>query len=312
VRNEKGEITHFVAVKQDITARKRAEAELAQAQKDLLETSRLAGMAEVATGVLHNVGNVLNSVNVGSNCVAEGLRKSKLPSLGKVVALLREHEPNLGGFFTTDPRGKQLPGYLDQLASHLAREQATAITELVGVQKNIEHIKDIVAMQQNFATLSGVKESVPAADLVTDALQMNISSIDRHEVRVIKEFQPAPPVVVDKHKALQILVNLIRNAKQSCEEAGRDTKELTLRILSAGDRVHISVADNGVGIPPENLVRVFNHGFTTKKDGHGFGLHSGANAAKEMGGSLRVTSAGLGQGAIFTLELPATTLTSSS
>jgi PAS domain S-box-containing protein len=304
VPNKKGDITHFVAVKQDITERKRAEEELAKAQKDLLESTRLAGMAEVATGVLHNVGNVLNSVNVGANCVAEGLRKSRVTSLAKVVALLRQQEADLGGFFASDPRGKQLPAFLEQLTSHLTREQTNAITELGEVQKHIEHIKDIVAMQQNFAKVGGVKESVLPTNLVEDALQMNISSIERHDVRVIKDYQEVPLVMVDKHKALQILVNLIRNAKQACDEANRDEKLLTLRIMSAGDRVHITVADNGVGIPAENLTRVFNHGFTTKKDGHGFGLHSGALAAKEMGGSLHVRSDGTGCGAIFTLELP--------
>ena len=181
-----------------------------------------------------------------------------------------------------------------------------ALDELSKLRKNIEHIKDIVSMQQSFAKVSGMKEAVPVTDLLEDALQMNISSILRHDVQVIKEFQPTPPVVVEKHKALQILVNLIRNAKQSCDEANRDVKLLTLRIMNGEGCVRISVSDNGVGIPPENLNRIFNHGFTTKKDGHGFGLHSGANAVKEMGGLLNVHSDGVGKGATFTVELPVT------
>ena len=66
----------------------------------------------------------------------------------------------------------------------------------------------------------------------------------------------------------------------------------------------ISVADNGIGIPAENLTRIFAHGFTTRKHGHGFGLHSSALAASEMGGALRVQSDGHGCGATFTIELP--------
>ncbi len=289
---------------QDITARKQAEAELAGAQKELIETSRQAGMAEVATGVLHNVGNVLNSVNVASSCLAEGLRKSKVVNLARVVALFREHEADLGDFLTQDPKGRQVPGYLAKLSGHLAAEQSAARNELAQLQKNIEHIKDIVSMQQNFAKVPGVKQTVSAADLLEDALRMNISSIQRHDVQVLREYEPAPPVVVEKHKALQILVNLICNAKQSCEAAGRETKQLNLRVRRGAGEVRISVTDNGVGIPPENLARIFNHGFTTKQDGHGFGLHSAANAAREMGGSLRVDSEGAGCGATFTLELP--------
>jgi len=294
----------IVATIRDITERRGAEAALAKAQRDLLEASRLAGMAEVATGVLHNVGNVLNSVNVTSTCLAENLQKSKAVKLSKVVAVLRAHEADLGRFLTTDPQGVQVVDYLARLATQLANEQAHAVQELAGLQKHIDHIKDIVAMQQSFANGFGLAESVQVTDLVEDALRLNEGSLTRHEVEVIKEFADVPAVTVDKHKVLQILINLVTNAKQACDATNRDDKRLTLRVLSQADRVQIAVADNGVGIPPENLTRIFNHGFTTKKNGHGFGLHSGAIAAKEMGGTLRVHSDGVGRGTVFTLELP--------
>ena len=115
-----------------------------------------------------------------------------------------------------------------------------------------------------------------------------------------------PAVLADKHKVLQILVNLLRNAKHALEEGGGGDKRLKLRVGINGERrVKISVSDNGVGIAPEHLSRIFEHGFTTRKEGHGFGLHSGALAAREMGGSLGAHSAGPGQGATFTLEFPA-------
>jgi signal transduction histidine kinase len=261
-------------------------------------------MAEVATGVLHNVGNVLNSVNVASTCLADSLRKSKSANLSKVVALLQEHEADLGPFLTSDSKGKQLPGYLAQLAEHLAGEQTAALHELAQLQKNIEHIKDIVTMQQSFAKVSGVTETLPVTDLVEDALRMNSSSLLRHDIQVIREFEPVAPIMVEKHKVLQILVNLVRNARHACEDSGHQQKRLLLRVINGHDHVRIAVTDNGVGIPPENLTRIFAHGFTTKKDGHGFGLHSGALAAREMGGSLSVQSEGTGRGATFTLELP--------
>jgi C4-dicarboxylate-specific signal transduction histidine kinase len=279
-------------------------AALTVAQKELLEASHRAGMAEVATGILHNVGNVLNSVNVASSCVADSLKKSKAANLSKVVVLLREHEADLGAFFTTHPKGRQIPGYLAQLAEHLSGEQAGALKELAGLQKNIEHIKDIVTMQQGLAKASSLKEKFQVSDLVEDALRMNASTLARHDIEVIKEFTDTPPVTVEKHKVLQILVNLVRNAKQACEASGHQEKILTIRTASENGRVQIAVNDNGVGIPPENLARIFAHGFTTKQDGHGFGLHSGALAAKEMGGALSVASDGPERGATFTLELP--------
>jgi signal transduction histidine kinase len=171
---------------------------------------------------------------------------------------------------------------------------------------NIRHIKEIVSMQQNYAKTFGVLEMLPVAGLVDDALQLNSGAVNRHNIKVVREFAKVPPILTEKHKVLQILVNLIRNAKHACDDSERHDKQITLRIASGTDSgVKIQVVDNGVGIPAENLTRIFNHGFTTRRNGHGFGLHSGAIAAKEMGGSLTAFSEGLGRGATFTLELPA-------
>jgi signal transduction histidine kinase len=261
-------------------------------------------MAEVATGVLHNVGNVLNSVNISSGCVIRRVKNSKVANLTKVAAMLGDRKADLCGFITNDPRGKHLPDYLAQLAEHLSREQAETIKELGHLQDNIEHIKDIVTMQQSFAKVCGVAETLMLSDLVEDALRMNTSALARYEIDVIREFAETPMATLEKHKVLQILVNLVRNAEHACNDSGRTNKRLTVRIENGDGRVRVSVSDNGVGIPPENLTRIFNHGFTTKKNGHGFGLHSGALAAKEMGGSLSVHSEGAGQCATCILDLP--------
>jgi C4-dicarboxylate-specific signal transduction histidine kinase len=172
------------------------------------------------------------------------------------------------------------------------------------LQKNIEHIKDIVSMQQTFAKVSGVTETVSMADLIEDALTMNSTSFARHDIHVIKQFEPVPSVTVEKHKAVQILVNLVRNAVESWDGSACPEKRLTLRLHNGNDHVRIAMTDNGTGILAENLTHIFAHGFTTKTDGHGFGLHGSALAANAMNGSLGVVSGGPGQGATFTLELP--------
>ncbi|HEV3272746.1 MAG TPA: CHASE sensor domain-containing protein [Candidatus Methylacidiphilales bacterium] len=288
----------------DITERKRSESELEQAHKQLMDTSRQAGMAEVATSVLHNVGNVLNSVNVSSTLVSNQVRKSKVANLPKVVALLNEHAADLGVFLTNDPKGKQLPGYLGQLAEHLVGEQTTVLKELQLLHENIEHIKDIVVMQQSYARISGVVETVKITDLIEDALRLNLGALQRHGVEVVREYEDMPSMDVEKHKILQILVNLVRNAKYACDESLRTDKQMTLRATKSDGQIQIAIIDNGIGIPAENLIRIFNHGFTTRKDGHGFGLHSAVLTAMELGGSLRVHSDGPDKGATFTLELP--------
>lgn len=288
----------------DITQRKLAQAKLDEVNKQLMEASRRAGMADVATSVLHNVGNVLNSINVSSSLLAERIRESKVNNIAKVVAMMQAHEKDLGEFISTDPKGKQLPGYLAGLSAHLSKEQADMLAEVEALLKNIVHIKEIVAMQQSYARISGVVEPVPVNELVEDAIRMNLGAIDRHQIKVIRDLQPSIPVIIDKHKALQILVNVIRNAKYACDDSGRAEKLVTIRVRSTDDAVSIAVIDNGVGIPAENMTRIFNHGFTTRAEGHGFGLHSAALAAKEMGGNLTAFSDGPGQGATFTLEIP--------
>jgi PAS domain S-box-containing protein len=288
----------------DITARKHAEEELERLNKQMLQTARQAGIAEVATGVLHNIGNVLNSVNVASSCVTDSLKRSKSASLSKLVALMREHEADLGHFLAHDPKGKQMLSYLEQLGEHLAGEHTAVLQELVDLQKNVEHMKDLVTRQLGLSRTAAACEAIEAGDLFDDALKINQSSIDRHQIEVVREYGEVPPFATDKNQVLQILVNFVRNAVQASAASEPHPKRIVVRITPEMGRVRFSVIDNGVGIAAENLGRIFMHGFTTKKDGHGFGLHSCMLMVRELGGSLAVQSEGPGKGATFTLDLP--------
>ncbi len=304
---EEGRPTLLRGILIDISVQKKADMELERLNKELVETSRMAGMAEVATGVLHNVGNVLNSVNVTATLLRENLRSSEITSLIKVADLFQKHEHDLGQYLTADAKGKLVPGFVIQLAQHLNQDHTELQKECDQLATNIEHIKEIVSMQQSYARVSGCMETVSIAALVENALQINAESFVRHQVEVIREYSEVPPVIVDKHKVLQILINIVNNAKYALDHAGRNDKKLSVSIgLTEGKKVKITIKDNGLGIQPENLTKIFSHGFTTKQDGHGFGLHSGANAAKEMGGMLAARSEGLGKGAAFILELPIT------
>jgi PAS domain S-box-containing protein len=304
-KNSEGQLEYFSTIMRDMTERREAEEALRLSQEKLFQASRLAGMAEVATGVLHNIGNVLNSVNVSAGLVVEKLRRSKAPKLVKAAALLADNQRDLGQYLMKDANGQQLPGYLCKLGEFFVAENAEILSEVDQLSRNIEHIKEVVAMQQSYAKVSGVFENLPAHGLVEDAIAMNIGAFERHGVEVDRQYSPVPLIRVDRHKVLQILINLIRNAKYALDDSERLDKKITISITAPNERfVHITVADNGIGISPENLTRIFAHGFTTRKGGHGFGLHSGANAARSMGGTLAVASPGIGQGATFTLELP--------
>ncbi|MET3453829.1 sensor histidine kinase [Pseudomonas kilonensis] len=279
--------------------------ELREAQAELVTTARRAGMAEIATNVLHNVGNVLNSVNVSAQVLYEKVHTSKGPGVAKVVQLMKEHPDDLGDFISSDPKGRALPDYLDKLADALAIEQQVMIAELAQLTRRIDHIKEIVATQQSYAGNASVLEPGSLRELLEDVVRICDVSLARHHITLIKEFSDIPQMPLDKHRVLQILVNLINNAKQALDAGVNRPPQITLRLeLVDDERVRVEVEDNGEGISQDNLARVFEHGFTTRVGGHGFGLHSCILAAHEMGGDLTVQSAGPGRGALFSLELP--------
>lgn len=299
----------LIALERQRQATFAAEREREQLHDRLVEASRQAGRAEVATGVLHNVGNVLNSMNVSASLVTEKLRQSKVSNLGRAVDLINQHQQDLGQFLSSDEKGRQLPSYLLKLAEFLEQEYASMHEEMNGINNSIEHIKQIVKMQQSYAKSAAVLENISPAQLFADAERVNLVSFERHNINVVRKFADLPAVELDKHRVLQILINLISNAKNAVKAAGRPDKQITLR-LDTVDRdgrrlLRFEVSDNGIGIPAENLTRIFSHGFTTRKEGHGFGLHGAALAAREISGDLTATSDGPGQGATFTLTLPA-------
>ena len=310
MQDERGQIQGLVCVAQDITERKRMEEEKRQLHDQLVDTSRRLGMADVATSVLHNVGNVLNSINVSVGLLSNTLRQSLVGDIGRICKMLQDHQVDLGTYLSTDAKGKQIPGYLAQLAGHLIEEHRIMTKELESLNGSTEHAKQCVSMQQGMVKAGGLQEPVVLVELMDQAVDINKTALDHQQVEVIRDYADPSEVVVDKHQVLQILVNLIRNAIQAMQSV--DERALTLRVCQPWGEDHLirlEISDTGVGIQPDHLTRIFSQGFTTKSDGHGFGLHSGALLAKNMGGSLCAQSDGQGFGATFILELPTDRLT---
>lgn len=291
----------------DITEQKEAEMHLAEVNSKLVIAARRVGMAEVATSVLHNIGNVLNSVNVSVSLVQEKISQSSMNSLKKVVTLFQQHANDIADFISDNPQGKLLPEYLCKLAEKWEKEQNELLKYLTSLHSNVQHIKDVVSMQQSLSGVVGLIEPVQIPSLLEDALV--ISEIN-DEYTIEKQFDVTELILADKIKLLQILVNLVQNAKGAILEYPSSNKKICLSCTrNSQDEIIIKVMDTGIGIKPENLTRIFNYGFTTKKEGHGFGLHISALSAREMGGSLIAESKGVEQGATFTLKLPYKTST---
>ncbi|MBM3988604.1 MAG: HAMP domain-containing protein [Planctomycetes bacterium] len=277
---------------------------LEASRSELVTTARAAGMSEIATGILHNVGNVLNSVNVSAELVEARLRDSRLHKLERLSEFVRAQGERFGEFVASDPRGRHFAPFLLEVADGLKEEHAELAREVRSLAQGVEHIGQLVAAQQDFARRSELREQVELGTLVDMAWDIVARSSSGPLPQLRLEIADLGRVPVDRHKLVQVLVNLLKNARESIAEAGRVPGEVRVHIAGRGEFVRIEVHDDGLGIPPENVARLFRHGFTTKTDGNGIGLHSCANAATEMGGTLHAQSAGVGHGACFVLDLP--------
>lgn len=281
-------------------------AELKETQKTLVDVAHRAGMAEIATGILHNVGNVLNSVKVSSQILREKNKKSKVNSLQKVLDLMEEHKDDMGNYITSDEKGKILPAYIIEVGRALKVEQNSSLEELSTLSAGINHIEEIVNVQQNYAGAPGIVESISLVKIMDDVLRMNQDVLNKHKIKVIKHYDKTQPVLVEKGKLVQIFINLLKNAWESLIIKGAKNKAITINISE--DEINkcqiVEIVDTGIGIHEENLKKIFSYGFTTKKNGKGFGLHTSALAISEIKGKITVSSDGEGDGAKFTITVP--------
>ncbi len=292
-------------LKAEITEREKAEHLLRQAQKDMVEQAHKAGMAEIAADTLHNIGNVLNSVITSAQIIKESVNQSPYGNFSKVCQLIEEHADDLPTFFSTHDKGIKAIEYilkLDEAFADSYNEIGSNIDRLAG---KVDTITQVVVAQQNYAGNEFLIESLNITTILEDALSLVPSLFVKQSIRLEKHLEPVPEIKAQKIKLLHILVNILKNAAQALMHQKSDQKQIMIHLKHSDQRVVLDITDSGQGIAPENLGKVFNHGFTTKKDGFGFGLHSCANYMAEMNGKISVHSDGPGRGATFRLEFPA-------
>lgn len=305
---QNGDTVGLTLFSYDISERKRAEAEMRRLHEQLVLLSRRAGMAAVASEVLHNAGNILTSVSVSVSTVEALVRDLKARRLVQTVELLEHHSRDLGAFLHDDPRGRRVMPLLQVLARHFAAQERDIEAEVMSLRKSVEHLSHVIQAQQSYARSVSVIEEVEVDELIDAALSFQAARWESLGIAVHRRVATLPPLAVDKHKVLEILVNLLSNATQALIAGKGESRRLVIVVdrvdAGGGERVAIHVEDNGVGVAEEDRDKIFQLGFTTREDGHGIGLHSSANIARQLGGRLTLHSRGLGQGARFTLELP--------
>ena len=287
--------------------RKQILAEQERLRSRLGEAAYKIEMADVASTVLHNVGNVLTSVTVAANMVESVVDQSSVNLVNRMAELIKAHDQDLGAYLTEDPKGKRIPPSLGKLGTHLIEEQRAILKEMKGLVRNIRHMKQIIASHQTMAKSAGQAEQISLVDVLSHAMELSFQPGDEKWITICPDYQQVPTVLVDQHQLLQILVNLLRNAKQAMRQQVQDSHDLNISVKYQDDdeaSVVMTIQDSGIGIAPEHLSKIFTRGFTTKTDGNGIGLHSSILAIQNMGGSMQVQSEGVGRGATFTLTFP--------
>ncbi|MFT4647203.1 MAG: signal transduction histidine kinase [Glaciecola sp.] len=279
--------------------------QLEEARSAYVETARAAGMSQVATGILHNVGNVLSSVNVAADLVNQKLTDMSVGDLKKLTEILDEHAGDLASFVRDDARGQHLQPFLSALSTELTTQRNAALEEVESLSRGVEHICDLVKSQQSYAVTKDLLEPTDLAKLINDASRISEQALFEDPGLTIERcYEDLPDIAVDRHRVLEILVNLVTNARQAME--GLENRHLILSLCRKEELVCIQVKDTGKGLSEEQHTQVFHAGYTTKPTGMGYGLHSSANAATEVQGKLTAASDGPGTGSTFTLEFPAT------
>ncbi|HEY0985945.1 MAG TPA: PAS domain-containing protein [Kofleriaceae bacterium] len=298
LRDAAGAIVGTVGIARDITERKRLNAALNTA-------SRLGGMAEVAIGVLHNVGNSINSVNVSASLVSDKLKAKSMKLLTRGTELLSAHKDDLVRFLTEDPTGKTFLQGLPVLLSSIVREQQEMSAEMEGVRGHLEQIMKTIQVQQEYARVTSVVEKCSLDQVIDEALSFVVARCKELGIQVKTEVVEMLDITQDRNQIVQILANLMRNAVDALVEADRPEKVIGIVGQKHGDgRFWIEVSDNGTGISAEDQSAVFRYGFSTKRDGHGFSLHNASAVAQSLGGALTFSSDGKDRGSVFRLELP--------
>lgn len=305
--SEKTKDINLAGIAMDITKRKEAEEKIEVLNKQLLSSARSAGMAEVATAILHNIGNILNSANVSLGILKENVSEPHFDKLLTAISYMEEHISSIDTYLTQDEKGKLIPKYLVAVGKVIKNGHETARKEIDNLITHINHIKEIVAMQQSFSSSSIMTEKIFLPEAIELSLQMSLRKFRAHNIRINKEYNNIDFIVTDKAKLLQILVNLIQNALDAVVENKKHLeKEITITTQAVKEKnlINIIIKDNGIGIPVENITKIFGFGYTSKHNGHGYGLHTSALFAKEMGGALQANSEGNNLGAEFILSLP--------
>ena len=286
---------------------------LDEEKKKQVQQAYNAGIVEHAISVLHNIGNAITPLAVRLQKLHQNKVDSQFSSyLQQLCSLLEQHQSDLGDFFSSS-RGQQFLPFLKQLTQTSDQQKEDELKSMDVMAHQLDHITEIIALQQKYATQQSSTEEIQISQVIDDAMEMMKPAFDKRNIIVLEEVQPElPRIQNDPNKLVQIFMNLFKNSIESIDQCLRAPVEGYQGTVKVGvgtvgvDHLHIYVKDNGQGAEPESLKRAFEFGYSTKKRGSGFGLHNCANFIRFHKGTVELTSEGIGKGATITFTLPIT------
>ncbi len=296
--NKEGEIVGIIGLGRDITDSKNYRDEI---HNQAIQIAHESGKAELATNVLHNVGNVLNSINVSVSEQVRHLGDSKLSNLSKAVDLLLANKQDLNHFIATNNKGKVLLEYLSKLAHQLEDEQENLRTETKAITEKLEVIKNILEIQQSYAQSLDLLDTVNFYKVVESAYAIQRKNLESQFIKFNNKIPNNLEIRANKSKVIHVFINLIKNAAEAMELTPVERRAINIEAKNNGNEIIIAVSDKGVGLSAQQMKEIFNHGYTTKEKGNGFGLHSCAITMMESNGKISVASEGAGKGSTFEL-----------
>jgi signal transduction histidine kinase len=276
--------------------------DLADTQQLLLENAHQAGMAEIAASILHNVGNALNSINTSAEVILSLIQETPAELLQKITVLLKSHKQDLSTFFNSHPQGVKLPDAFEEIYEAAKKTEDATQRELMALKAHVDQLIHIIRSQREYANMDGGLLETHISNCIEEAIQIEKSLLEEKNIRIVKEYCVLPSVKIQKSKFIRILVHLINHAAQAM--ANQSSRILFLRTSTSNGRVKVEVRDTGPGLSKEAIRTLFHQNFAVPKDSGGLGLHYCATTAVELGGTLRVSSNGIGQGTVFTLVIP--------
>jgi signal transduction histidine kinase len=282
--------------------KKRAEKDLELTQQELIVKAHKAGMADIASDALHNIGNILNSVKTSGEIIHDTLQHSCSEGLNKAWTLLKENDDDLKGFISNDPSGEKLIRYLLSIEKPFNAELDQIKEHTLRLREKISLITSVIHAQLDYASGEYLADKLPLQEILDDVLAMHRDSLKHAGIALNLDYQENSRLPVQRVKLTHVLTNLIQNAIDSVLAADPAEKQITITLYEEAGNAFLKITDSGKGIEKSNLSRIFTHGYTTKEGGHGFGLHNCANFMTEMKGSIWAESEGLNKGASFTLQ----------